>query len=35
MMNVIGQLHSGDRETWGRIEMTKEFEWENGGVACY
>lgn len=34
MMNVMGQLRSGDREIWGRIEITKDFEWENGGGAC-
>lgn len=35
MMNIVAQLRSEDVEIWGRIENTKEFEWDNGGGICY
>ena len=28
MMNILAQLRLGDKEIWGKIETTKEFEWE-------
>lgn len=31
MMNILAQLRSGDKEIWGKIERTKEFEWDKGG----
>ena len=35
MMNILAQLRLGDKEIWGKIETTKEFEWEKRGETCY
>lgn len=35
MMNILRQLRLGDKEIWGKIETTKEFEWDKGEGTYY